>query len=125
MADKDLANRVFAAINALEQKLKRRLTLAELGERVGNARGDKAKAPAPSVVARWSKGQQTPRTREDWSAFAAALEVDPGWLTFGTGAMSSGIPVVAEKAPAYSGTTPTQERPPAAKKSRKSSKKTG
>jgi hypothetical protein len=122
MADTQLAHRVFAAINALEQKLKRRITLAELGERVAKFLGED-KATDASVVARWAKGKQTPRSREGWAAFAAALEVDPGWLTFGTGSMT--VTAVSEAAPMHYGAevTPaaepkTAKKPPAKKRRR-------
>jgi hypothetical protein len=59
MADTQLAARCFEAINALEQKLKKRVTLAELGQRVAARLGETDPVDA-SVVAPLGEGQAGP-----------------------------------------------------------------
>lgn len=76
--------RMFQAHHALEGKLGRKVTQAELAQMVAlNAPHEPP--PAASVVARWLKGQSAPKTLALWQALAAALEVSPGWLAFGEG----------------------------------------
>jgi hypothetical protein len=82
-ADEYLAHRMFSAVNAFERALGRKLTLAQLGERVAAEEVGREAPYAPSVVARWVRGEQEPGTRGQWVALARALQVDPGWLAFG------------------------------------------
>lgn len=85
MPDSGLARRMFEAVNHLERTLGRKVTLAEIGQLVAGAQHGRDDDYAPSVVARWIKGTQEPRSREQWAALATALRVDPGWLAFGVG----------------------------------------
>ncbi len=88
MPDNDLARRMFLARNHLERELGRGVTLEKLGELIAEHLGGRDEPIAGSVVARWLKGQQEPRSRAQWEALAKALKVDPGWLTYGTGSMT-------------------------------------
>lgn len=83
MTDTDLARRMFGARNHLERELGRSPTLEELGAETAKMAGRAKKPFAPSVIARWLKGQQEPKTRDLWLALAAVFRVDPGWLAFG------------------------------------------
>lgn len=80
--DEALAKRMFLARNRLEAAFGRGVAVREIGETVSAAlrRGE---AYDPSVVNRWLKGEQEPKTRAQWVALARALAVDPGWLAFG------------------------------------------
>lgn len=89
------AARMFDALNDLERRERRKLTLAELGARVAVAEG-RAEPYAPSVVRRWLKGLAEPSSIALWRAIGAVLGVDPAALAFG--------------APAPR-TTPTQSAP--------------
>jgi hypothetical protein len=86
-ADDELARRMFQALNGLERRRGRPVTLQQLGEEVGTALG---REPfAPSVVGRWVNAKQGPRERVVWIALARVLEVEPGWLAFGGGSESA------------------------------------
>lgn len=83
MADSELARRMFAATNRLEQAFGRPVTFEEIGARVAQNEDGREKPYAASVVARWIKSTQEPRYRSQQRAIARALGVDPGWLWFG------------------------------------------
>lgn len=89
MPDSALARRMFAALNAFEERRGSRVTLAVLGELVADAMPGRETPYAASVAARWVKGEQDPGSRDQWLALAGVLGVDPGWLTYGTGAMTA------------------------------------
>lgn len=78
------AARMFEAMQGLERRLGRRVTLDELGVWVAEREGRGAKPYAGSVVRRWLRDLSEPRSTTTWYALAAVLEVDPGWLVFGS-----------------------------------------
>jgi len=80
--DADLARRMFVARHYREGQLGRALTLSDISRAV-SASLKREEPYDPSVIARWLKGTQEPRTRPQWVALARALAVDVGWLAFG------------------------------------------
>lgn len=76
------AARMFGAVQGLERRLGRRVTLDELGAMVAEREG--REPYAGSVVRRWLKGLSEPRGTAGWEALAAVLGVEPGYLAFGT-----------------------------------------
>lgn len=83
---------MFAALNHLERETGTRVTFAALGALVAAMEPGREEDYSASVVARWIKAEQEPKTREGWLALARALRVDPGWLAFGTGEMLTSAP---------------------------------
>jgi hypothetical protein len=76
------AARMFSAVQGLEARLGRRVTLDEIGAWTGEREG--REPYAGSVVRRWLRGLSEPRGTAAWSALADVLGVEPGWLAFGT-----------------------------------------
>lgn len=80
--DAELAGRMFRARHHREGESGRKLVLREISADVSSTLG-REEPYDPSVVARWLKAEQEPKTRAQWIALARALDVDVGWLAFG------------------------------------------
>lgn len=76
------AARMFEAVQGLERRLGRRVTLDELGAWTAEREG-RSDSYAGSVVRRWLKGLSEPRGSAGWQALAEVLGVSAGWLAFG------------------------------------------
>lgn len=92
MADEAVAARMFDARQALETRERGRISLDELGQRIGAA--DESREPpgkpyAPTVVRRWLEGEVEPEKMATWRAIAAVFGVRLGWLANGEPPMSN------------------------------------
>lgn len=84
MADEAVKSRMFDARQALESRERKRVTLEELGRRIGaaDASREEGKPYDPPVVKRWLDGEPIEKM-ETWRAIAAVLGVRLGWLANG------------------------------------------
>jgi hypothetical protein len=89
---------MFTAVHHREGLLGHKLVLREISAGVSRLLEREADYD-PSVVARWLKAQQEPKTRAQWVALATVLDVDVGWLAFGD---ASAAPMAGQ------GATPAQ-----------------
>lgn len=76
-----LHERATAAFEGLSYRLGRQLTFEELAERVS---GQAGRTIPPSTVWRWLRGDAKSMKVADVEALAAALEVAPAFLAWGT-----------------------------------------